>query len=151
MSLDWILLGLRILSTVILYVFLGLAFFIIWRDLKVAESQRIIAEPPKTDQLRLLAAAEETSLAVGATLPLQPVTILGRAPESTIVLTDVSVAVRHACLSRKNGVWWLEDLGSQNGTLLNNLLLVKPTALTHGDVIVIGGLYFRLETASAGL
>jgi len=34
MNFDWILLGLRILATIILYAFLGVAFYIIWQDLK---------------------------------------------------------------------------------------------------------------------
>ena len=43
--------------------------------------------------------------------------------------------------------WWLEDLGSRNGTMLNDLKLVKPTPLAEGDVIGIGALRLRLEAA----
>ncbi len=147
MSLEWILLGFRILTTIILCVFLGLVFYIIWRDLKRAEA-RIAAQPQATHRLRVMATAEEGGLAVGETLPLPPIIFLGRDPENTIVLRDAFASARHARLSRENGVWWLEDLGSQNGTMLNELLLSKPTPLADGDIIGIGQSRFRLETMS---
>ncbi len=142
MSLEWMLLGFRILSAIILYVFLGLAFYIIWRDLKSAEAQ-IQAQPEIVHRLRVVAA--DGSFPVGETLPLQPVTLLGRDPENTIVINSALASARHACLSRASGVWWLEDLGSRNGTMLNELPLTKPTPLTNNDIIGIGDLRLRLE------
>jgi pSer/pThr/pTyr-binding forkhead associated (FHA) protein len=148
MSLDWVLLGFRILTTLIFCVFLGLAFYIIWRDLKSVEAQ-ITLQPQATHQLRVIATAEaEAGPVVGQTLPLPPITHLGRDPENTIVLDDAAVSAVHARLSRENGVWWLEDLGSQHGTCLNEIPLSKPTSLTNGDIIEIGRSRFRLETVS---
>ncbi len=145
MSLEWILLGLRVLATMVLYTFLGVAFYIIWRELKQLESQTT-PQAQTSYQLRVLAAAEDQSLAVGETLPLQPITVLGRADENTIVLKDGSASTVHARLRRENGVWWLEDLGSRTGTMLNELPLSKPTPLAEGDIIGIGNLRLRLET-----
>lgn len=145
MSLEWVLFGLRILATVILYTFLGVAFYIIWRELKQLERQ---AAPPATAsyQLRVMAATD-SSLPVGEALPLQPVTLLGRAAENTIVVEDDSAAATHARLRRENGVWWLEDLGSRSGTMLNDSPLSKPTILSEGDIIGIGSLRFKLESS----
>jgi pSer/pThr/pTyr-binding forkhead associated (FHA) protein len=145
-SLEWILLGLRILATVILYTFLGVAFYIIWRELKQLESQAM-SQSRASYQLRVIAAAEDQPLAVGETLPLQPITILGRAAENTIVVKDDSVSAAHARLHRENGVWWLEDLDSHTGTTLNDSLLSKPTPLAEGDIIGIGDLRFKLESS----
>jgi len=148
MSLDWVLLGFRILTTLIFCVFLGIAFYIIWRDLKSVEAQ-IAQQPQATHQLRVIATAEAAAgPVVGQTLPLPPITLLGRDPENTIVLDDVAVSAVHARLSRENGIWWLEDLGSQNGTCLNEIPLSKPTTLANGDIIEIGRSRFRLETVS---
>jgi len=143
-SLDWVLLGLRIITTIILYIFLGLAFYLIWRDLKQAALQRT-TPPQVSGQLRVMAAVEDRSLVVGETITLQPVTLLGRDPDNTIALGDMAASNRHARISRENGVWWLEDLGSQNGTLLNELPLSKPTSLVDGDIIGIGQVRLRLE------
>ncbi len=147
MSLEWILLGLRILATVILYIFLGVAFYIVWRGLKQAEQESLAAGVPAS-QLRVVAANGIRALSVGETLPLQPVTWVGSDTHNTIVLPEATVSARHARLSETRGVWWLEDLGSRSGTLLNELPLSKPTPLSNGDVIGIGTIRFKLETRS---
>jgi hypothetical protein len=142
-SLEWILLGLRLVAAVILYSFLGIAFYLIWRELKQA------AAPPQLKyQLRVLAANGNEAWGVGEALPLQPVTLLGRDAKNTIVLHDASASARHACLSQTGGGWWLENLDSNNGTTLNELPLSKPTPLTEGDIIGIGSLRFKLEAGS---
>ena len=143
-SLDWILLGLRLLSTAILYAFLGFAFYIIWRDLKQANPTNVRAEVALC-QLRVVTAGDEQLLKTGQLLPLQPVTILGQDPNNTIVINDTAASNRHARISRENGGWWLEDLGSKNGTMLNELPASKPTTLVNGDVIGIGQVRFRVE------
>ena len=143
MSLDWILLGLRVLATLILYSFLGLAVYIIWRDLKSAE--QLATSQIQYHHLRVLTPGDDHELAVGDMVPLQPVTYLGRDPDNTIVLNDSLASNRHARISRENGVWWLEDLGSTNGTTLNNLPVSKPISLTHHDCIGIGSSRFQIE------
>lgn len=143
-NLDWVLFGLRIVTTLILYVFLGLAFYLIWHDLKQAAFQRKI-QPQTTYQLRVVASVEGQALMVGEVIALQQVTLLGRDPDNTITLSDVAASNRHARISRENGVWWLEDLGSRNGTLLNELPLSKPVSLVDGDIIGIGKVRLRLE------
>jgi hypothetical protein len=142
MSLAWGLLGLRVLATLILYTFLGVAFYLIWQELKQTVPQNI-SSLTTPDHLRIVAAESQTL--VGQNLPLRNVTWLGRAPENTIVLDDEVTAARHACLHRENGVWWLEDLGSQHGTWLNEQPLSQPTPLAYGDLIQIGNHQFRLE------
>lgn len=147
MSLEWTLLGLRILAAVILYTFLGLAFYLIWRDLRHAAGEPASQSQPML-QLRVVNAVGQGALQSGQALPLQAVTLVGRDPENTIVLEDGTVSARHARLRNQDGVWWLEDLGSQRGTTLNDLPLQKPTPLSNGDVIGIGSLRFRLEPVS---
>lgn len=137
MTLDWLLLGLRVLAAVLLYGFLGLAFYLIWRDLQSAAAP---AAAVTAARLRLLGVA-------GRAFPLTPVTFLGRGPENDIIIADAAASVRHARLSCVDGVWWLEDLGSKNSTTLNDLPLTKPVTLTDGDVIGIGQTRLRFETS----
>jgi hypothetical protein len=148
-SLEWTLLALRIASAVILYAFLGLAFFIIWRDLKQADAPN---RPEIRHHLRVVASAgDDTSLAAGDILPLRPVTSVGRAAGNTVILADAAASGQHARLRQDNGLWWLEDLGSKNGTTLNDLPLSRPASLTEGDVIGIGSLRLKFETDTNNL
>lgn len=147
MSLDWIIFGLRLLSTAILYCFLGVAFYIVWRDLKATERLAAAENQPLISCLRVVAAAGPGSPAMGDLLALQPVTGLGRDPDNTIVLTDESASGRHARIYRQNGGWWLEDLGSRTGTTLNDQPVSQPATLTESDLIGIGQLRFRVESS----
>lgn len=62
---------------------------------------------------------------------------LGRSPESEIFLDDVTVSRSHAVIERTTTGFSLTDLGSLNGTYINNQSL-KSTALLCGDEIQIG-------------
>jgi Na+-transporting methylmalonyl-CoA/oxaloacetate decarboxylase gamma subunit len=64
--------------------------------------------------------------------------LIGRANDSTLVLTDDYASTRHARLSENNGVWYLEDLGSTNGTFLGQAKVTEPTPLEAGAMIRIG-------------
>jgi pSer/pThr/pTyr-binding forkhead associated (FHA) protein len=70
---------------------------------------------------------------------LNAVNLLGRAADNTIRLLDKSVSAYHARLSFQSGQWWLEDLGSRNGTMVNRVRLEGPLVVTYGDVIQLGG------------
>ena len=148
MSLEWTLFGLRIIAAIILYTFLGLAFYLIWRDLRYAAASPARQRSQQTHQLRVVKPAANGALNVGLALPLSPVTLLGHDPGNTIVITDDCVSARHARLRYQNEVWWLEDLGSQHGTMLNELPLVEPAPLAVGDIIGIGHSRLRLEKIS---
>ena len=64
-------------------------------------------------------------------------TSIGRSPESEIFLDDVTVSRSHAVIERNGSVFALNDLGSLNGTYINNQSL-KTAPLTCGDEIQIG-------------
>ena len=56
----------------------------------------------------------------GSTVPLSPSSIIiGRSPSCTLVLDDYYDSSRHARVFPKDGAWWLEDLGSTNGTMMD--------------------------------
>ena len=73
-----------------------------------------------------------------------PVCRIGRGEQSSIVLTgDVKVSRNHAVVQRMDtGEYYLTDLGSRNGTVLNGRLVVSPTSLRNGDIIRMGGYEF---------
>lgn len=76
---------------------------------------------------------------VGTVMPLtgSPL-IIGRSPASTLVLEDEYASSRHARLAPSNEGWWIEDLGSRNGTFVDDERLSEPRLLKAGDVVRIG-------------
>jgi hypothetical protein len=68
----------------------------------------------------------------------QDVTTLGRAPSCQVVLDSDFASRRHAQVIRRDQVYWLKDLGSKNGTLLNNEPVAGEIQLNDGAEIRIG-------------
>jgi len=82
----------------------------------------------------------------GTTIGLSDVAVtLGRADDSTLVLTDDYASTRHARLLPGEGGWTLEDLGSTNGTYLNGAKVVRPTPVPIGQQIRIGKTVLELR------
>ena len=65
-----------------------------------------------------------------------PATI-GRSPQMDIFIDNPAVSFHHARVFSHGGVYYVEDLGSLNGTLLNGVRITQAP-LTHGDVITVG-------------
>ena len=76
---------------------------------------------------------------VGTIIPLgaSPI-IIGRSPSSTLVLEDEYASSQHARLTPADGQWWIEDLGSRNGTFVDDERLTSPRELNVGDIVRIG-------------
>jgi serine phosphatase RsbU (regulator of sigma subunit) len=64
--------------------------------------------------------------------------LVGRSEECHVVVPDRAVSRRHARVFRKNGDWFVEDLGSRGGTRLNNQTLDAPAKIGPGDEIGVG-------------
>ncbi|MGI8574190.1 MAG: FHA domain-containing protein FhaB/FipA [Egibacteraceae bacterium] len=64
--------------------------------------------------------------------------IFGRAETAAVVLSDPYVSDHHARIYRDGDDWMVADLGSTNGTFLNQHKVGAPTALSAGDQLGIG-------------
>ena len=64
--------------------------------------------------------------------------IMGRGDQAEIRLEDPFASSRHAKLTPQGGIVVIEDLGSTNGTYLNEELLSGPQPLHQGDRVRIG-------------
>jgi pSer/pThr/pTyr-binding forkhead associated (FHA) protein len=71
------------------------------------------------------------------TLGTQPV-LIGRADDSTLVLTDDYASTRHARLSPRGSDWYVEDLGSTNGTYLDRSKVTTAVKVPVGTPVRIG-------------
>ncbi len=92
------------------------------------------APPPRAPVLAVTAGP-----LTGTTLPLsQSPLVIGRSPDSALVLDDTFSSSRHARLFPSENQWWIEDLDSTNGTFVNGRRISTPTLLQPGTPIVIG-------------
>ncbi len=69
-------------------------------------------------------------------LPNQMVTV-GRAPDNDVVVGDPATSGRHGRIEVRAGSFWISDLGSTNGTLINGEPVIEKQ-LSDGDLITIG-------------
>ena len=110
---------------------------------QLARSRASAAPTPTKGQLVLLN-AQRAGRAEGTSIPLTPDAVLGRHPDCAIPLADDFISGHHARLTWEVGTWWLVDLGTLNGTLVNGDHIARPTQLRDGDVIRIGRVQARV-------
>ncbi|KLL10772.1 MULTISPECIES: FHA domain-containing protein [Protofrankia] len=82
----------------------------------------------------------------GTILPLGPTPVtIGRAQDSTLVLEDDFASARHARLVPHDGQWFVEDLGSTNGTYLDRTKVTSPMPVPLGAPVRIGKTVLELH------
>jgi hypothetical protein len=77
-------------------------------------------------------------IVAGQVFELQAETTIGRASNCAIVIDDARVSKVHARLFRHDDRWMVEDLGSTNGTLVNDHVLDHPENVGPGDRVQVG-------------
>ena len=78
------------------------------------------------------------------------VTTAGRHPRCDIFLDDITVSRHHARFSRRDGLVWVSDENSLNGTYVNRTLIEEPVALRRGDEVQIGKFRMVFFTGPSG-
>lgn len=123
-----------------LFLFLYAVVRILVRDLVSAERER------RTELGRLVVVtAEGDSPRPGAVFGLDAVTTLGRAASNSVVVDDEFASSEHAMLTFRGRAWYLEDLGSTNGTYVHGGRIEAPVAIGFGDEFTVGRVRLRLE------
>lgn len=79
------------------------------------------------------------------TVPVSGNMVMGRAAECELALDDTFVSQQHARLFAKNGSWFVEDLGSTNGTFVNDQRLAAPAMVQPGDRVRVGTTVLELR------
>jgi pSer/pThr/pTyr-binding forkhead associated (FHA) protein len=133
-------LTLRIVMAIALYSFLGWTLLTLWRELKQQADQ--------------LAAQKTPGITIDDRLGLgrqnqnrftQTEIVIGRDKNCDISVADEAVSAHHARVTFHHGQWWLEDLGSTNGTFLNREKLNIPAVLITGDEFKCGDTLFNIR------
>lgn len=128
-----IVLALRLTTALALFGFLGWALFFLYREIN---RQGLSLANRRIPGISLTVRQEAGSSSLKYFT--QPEIIFGRDPGCDIPLTDDTISTRHAQLTYHHNQWWLEDLASTNGTLLNGTQVTMPTVITSGDEIKCG-------------
>jgi len=72
--------------------------------------------------------------------------LIGRADDSTLVLDDDYASTRHARIAQQGDDWYVEDLGSTNGTYLDRAKVTGPTRVPLGVPVRIGKTVIELRS-----
>jgi len=120
---------------------LGLALMAraLLRDLRAA------TRDPAAALGRLVVVASAGLPQPGAIFALDAVTTLGRDLGSSVVLDDPYASAQHAVLTFRGTAWYVEDLGSTNGTYVGGAPVAGIARVGYGDEIQIGDVRLRLE------
>lgn len=132
----------RIAFLLLLYLFLVRAFGVLHRALAAERVADVAARALGT---LIVERSAGRSPRVGERFSLRASTSIGRDAGNDVPLTDEAASARHAVLELRDGEWWIEDLGSTNGTLVNGQRIEKRERVRFGDEIAIGRVALRLE------
>lgn len=131
---------LRLGFLVLLWVFVLSVVAVLRRDLapRRADSTASAADSqnPVSSARRLIVTGGPLK---GTELPLGSTTVLvGRVAGAALRLDDDYTSTRHARIFPKGSEWWIEDLGSTNGTYVANEKISQPTRLRPGTQVRVG-------------
>ena len=137
--------------TVLKIAFLALLYFFVWRSVRAVvadlygRGERRASKPePRQRQPKRGRGAPSKLVLLDerggrvSSHRLAGTVDIGRGPSAAIRPDDTYISTQHARVYSRNGSWVVEDLGSTNGTYLNQRKVTVPTEIAPGDRIRIG-------------
>jgi hypothetical protein len=141
--LDVVILGLRLALVLVLYLFLLAVLRAGRRTLRDATMEQGVAEPAVLG-LRVEEPAS-SGLKPGQVLDVPDGATLGRGASVEVRVADPTVSSTHARLARSGRRWLVDDLGSTNGTTVNETPVHAQVELRSGDVLALGNVKLRVQ------
>jgi hypothetical protein len=132
--------GIRLLFLGLIYLFLARVIFALLRDLRAAAR-----EPSDRPGRLVVLASPGGEPPAGQSFGLDVITPLGRDVNNAIVIDDPFASADHAVLTYRGRSWYLEDLGSTNGSYVNGRRVEGVSPMGFGDELQIGQVRMRLE------
>lgn len=132
----------RLLFLGLLYLFLARVVSSLLRDLRAAAR-----EPGASPGRLIVVESPAGEPEQGRSFDLDAITTLGRDVNNAIVIDDPFASSDHAVLTFRGRSWYVEDLGSTNGTFVNGRAVATVSPLGFGDEVSIGQVRLRLERA----
>lgn len=132
--------------------FLGLLLLFLVRVMRVlSRDLRAAAREPASLLGRLVVIASPAGdPEEGRSFDLDVITTIGRDVNNAIVVDDQFASSDHAVLTYRGRSWYVEDLGSKNGTFVNGRAVAAVAPIGYGDELAIGQVRLRLERARGG-
>jgi pSer/pThr/pTyr-binding forkhead associated (FHA) protein len=144
LQIDAFLLILRLLLIVLLYLFLMQVVIAITRDLRKTSASASAGQSAATLGHLVVVDSGPSSILPGTRFALAPQTNIGRGPTNTIQLPDKFISAEHTRLWYHNGIWYVQDAGSVNGTYVNNQPAREAIPAKIGDIVRVGYIQFKL-------
>ncbi len=72
---------------------------------------------------------------------------IGRKPENQVTVEDSSVSGTHCAVYRDDGQYYVDDLGSTNGTRVNTSAVTTKTPLRPKDILKVGSIEFMFDAS----
>ncbi|MGI9000242.1 MAG: FHA domain-containing protein FhaB/FipA [Pseudonocardia sp.] len=137
---------------VLLWLFVLVALRVVRSDLYAASGLRALVPGGQTSTrtgrrrtARQLFVTQGALAGTRVSLDSRPI-LIGRADDSTLVLDDDYASTRHARISMQGEEWYVEDLGSTNGTYLDRAKVTGPTRVPLGIPVRIGKTVIELRS-----
>jgi pSer/pThr/pTyr-binding forkhead associated (FHA) protein len=130
----------------LIYLILFVVLMTVRREMRLQVAGKLQAPSAAAGRLKIIEPGSDPHARRGAVLALQNETTIGVESSNDLVLADRFISARHACLRWDGVEWWLEDLGSKNGTRLNGrpLLPHREQTVPFGATVGIGDMVFEL-------
>lgn len=128
----------RYIFIVIIYLFMLAIIRMIYLDIKNLR----VTPNEEGAYLKLISRRESIPYKIKEEYPVIGQLNVGRVGGNEIILRDPYVSKKHARIFGKDNSYYIEDLGSSNGTYINGRRIVETTEIIHGDRIKIGQIEF---------
>lgn len=133
--------------TVIIYVFILFVIRLIYLDVKkMSRFEDNSINDEACASLRPVKSKVELRTPLRRRYNIYGEAVIGRGRECDIIINENFVSKKHLIIWYENGDWYLEDLGSRNGTYVNGQRIRQEVILDTEDTISVGGLNFVFET-----
>jgi len=138
-ALKWVFIGL-------VYLVLVVIMLVVRREMTLRVRGAPVEAGFSPGRLRIVRAGSDTKMRPGTLIDLKPVTSLGSQGDNDLVLRDRFISGHHAQMRWDGAAWWIEDLGSRNGTQVNQERLQprQLQRLLNGALVSLGDMSFEL-------
>jgi pSer/pThr/pTyr-binding forkhead associated (FHA) protein len=126
----------------IVYIIIFLALRIMYKDIKGGGKKK--SAKKNAFGLEVLQAGENSILRKGGIIPIQGELKIGRKNTNHLILEDQFVSGNHVRIFLRNTDYMIEDMGSTNGTKVNDERLEERAILRVGDEIQVGSAVFKV-------